>query len=146
MRDATIRVFRPEVVRDPDRGAVYRLSIDGEVVGDLWSGQAVLHMVESGEHRIQILANQTVSWFTSNEVIVQSDRSNPVALVCKLRGGLPALNLLFRRKNYLVLEALSPEASLEMERTIKSGLERMVPPPRDLGALLKEGKDLRSIL
>ena len=142
MRDASIRVSRPEARGDPDRNTPYRVRIDGEVVGDLWSGKTLVYPVSAGEHRVQILANQTVSWFTSNEVVVSSGHGRTAGLSCKLRRGLPAVNLVFRPKKYLLLEALSPEASIEMEARIKSDLDRPALPPRDLRPLLNENKGL----
>ena len=40
VRDAAIRVFRPEFLGDPDRDTPYRVSIDGKIVADLWSGHS----------------------------------------------------------------------------------------------------------
>ena len=40
MRDAVIRFFRPEFLGDPDRDTPYRVSIDGKIVADLWSGHS----------------------------------------------------------------------------------------------------------
>jgi hypothetical protein len=40
VRDAAIRVFRPEFLGDPDRDTPYRLSIVGKIVADLWSGHS----------------------------------------------------------------------------------------------------------
>lgn len=106
MRDASIRVSRLQVRGDPDRNTPYRGRIDGKVIGDLWSGKTLTYQVSAGEHRVQILANQTVSWFASNEVVVSPDHGQAAGLSCKLRRGLPAVNLVFRPKKYLLLDPL----------------------------------------
>jgi hypothetical protein len=138
MRDAVIRVFRPENLGDPERGAVYRVRIDGRIVGDLWTGQSVAQMVSSGEHRIQVLANQSVDWLRSKEVTVNADPNQPVALRCTLRRGFALLH----PKDYLTLEVLSPEASNDLEAQTKSAFDTSTLPPRDLRPLLKEGEGL----
>jgi hypothetical protein len=109
-----------------DRNAIYRVAIDGHVVGELNAGEGKTFRVAAGTH----LVKMRYFWLSSNTLSVSPGPGEETELISTSSGiaGL-FVNLFFRWSHYLRLRQMTPEDLVDMQ----SGRKEPVPVPRNLG-------------
>jgi len=102
-KTSTIAVFRGNDIW-MDRNRVYKISIDGNTVGELWPNQRGAYLVTPGLHRIRV----KIDFMKSNELSAEVSDGETLELTCLGHGSLsPFFNTFFRRNAYLDLQPKS---------------------------------------
>jgi hypothetical protein len=122
----TVVVYRPSDVR-LDRNRLYRVFIDGQMVGEVWAGHSVAFNVKPGEHAVRL----KIDVMGSNTVSVRLKKLETAELACRGGGSLWALwRTVFFRNRYLDLHPITDAEREELARLKEQGKP---PTPRNLG-------------
>jgi hypothetical protein len=126
-RSAQISVYRsPDIWMDRNR--VYKVMIDGKVVGELWPSQIESFRVAEGAHRVRV----KIDLMGSNELEVEATFENAVELACRGGGSVVAmLKTIFKRNSYLNLRPITTKEKGDLARFEKG---KEPPAPRNLGS------------
>ena len=77
-RSAAIRVYRaPDIWMDRNR--LYKVIVDGAIVGEVWPGKSERISVEPGPHKVRV----KVDFMKSNEMDVSAIDGQTVELACR---------------------------------------------------------------
>lgn len=98
-----ITIYRPPSIW-MDRNRLYRIEVDGSIVGEVWPNQSAFIALSPGAHTIKV----KIDFMSSNELQVEIHPGDAVRLVCRGSGSVVALfRTLFKWKSYLTLERAS---------------------------------------
>src|SRR5258708_20724574 len=107
-----------------DRNRLYKVVIDDQEAGELWSGHRLSFDVPSGVRRILV----KIDFMRSNELAPAPQPGDVIDLTCRGKGSpIAFFNTIFRRKAYLDLHVMT-----QRDRPVSEAAKPHVPKPRNL--------------
>lgn len=123
----SISLFRPADIA-MDRNRVYKVMIDGDLVGELWPEQIGTFNVGTGTHTVRV----KIDFLKSDPLAVDLEAGGIAELACRGAGSLTALlRALTRPTRYLALHPITQDECTLLEEIQD---RKRSPIPRNLGA------------
>jgi hypothetical protein len=81
-----------------DRNRLYKIEIDGLIVGEIWPAQTLSFNVRPGEHEVRV----KIDFMSSNRLKINVNSLETIELACRGKGSANALvHTFFKRSAYL---------------------------------------------